>query len=186
MTVDEVYQKIQESREKPVDSAGYMVIVDDASGRVLRYRFENYNYSQARDLRGDSNNIHYHILSLMLDKDPQKLSDFLEYYPIYRSDMILLSKRLSSLIAKFYREYGQRFKEHSQILVHRRHHRFLNEMHTQLYLGNLRGQGKTVQYQDINDYVRGQPVARVLYLLNYIYDVDGATPVPRVPHNDTP
>lgn len=204
MTISDVHQKIEESKQKPVDSAGYMVISQTESGKVNRYRYENYNYIQARDLRGDSNNIQYHILSLMYgggaehpqsppeakssqkegaespqtekgfkgDQSSPQLEEFLEYYPMYHSDVVILTKRISSLVSKLYREYGQRFKEHVNIRVHPRHHRFLNEIHTELYLGKLRGQSKTVQYQDIMDYVKSQPTARLLYLLNYIYDVD--------------
>lgn len=171
LTVEEVQKKILENKDKPVSSAGYMITVKpDVNGVVRRYRFENFNYTQARDLRGDSNNINYHLLELILDTNQTKLTDFLQYYPIYQNDTDTLHKRLASLVAKFYREYGQRFKEHSAIFVHPRHHRFLSELHTQVYLSKLKGTGRTVQYKDIMEFVKSQPTAKVLYLLNYIYD----------------
>lgn len=171
MTVEDVVTQIREATDKPVASAGYMLVRQpDANGCVHRYRFENHNYTRARELRGDSNNTGFLLLGFMLDKDSSKLEEFLQYYPIYRKDIESLHKRLSALVAKFYREYGIRFKEHAEIFVHPRHHRFLSELHTQVYLGRLKGMNKTVQYQDIMDFVKSQPTAKVLYLLNYIYD----------------
>jgi len=145
LTIEEVQKNILESHDKPVHSAGYMVIkAPDSDGVIRRYRFENFNYTQARDLRGNSNNINYLLLELMLDHDPSKLGEFLEYYPIYKKANELLHTRLVGLIGKLYREYGARYKEHSMIFVHPRHHKFLGEIHGHLYLGQLKGQGKTV------------------------------------------
>jgi len=168
LTIEEVHQLVQDSHDKPVASAGYMVMVE--GDPVRRYRFENYNYSQARELRGDSNNTSFMLLGLILDKDKAKLSDFLQYYPIYQSDVTNLNKRLASLVAKFYRDYGMRYKEHSNIFVHPRHHHFLSDLHGQLYLAKLKPLRRTVQYADIMEFVKGLPTAKVLYLLNYIYD----------------
>jgi hypothetical protein len=170
-TVEVIQKLIAEANDKPVASAGFMVVKKaDAEGVVKRYRFENLNYTKARELRGDSNNTNYHILGLMLDKDQTKLAEFLEYYPLYHHDVEELHTRLAALVAKFYREYGLRFKGHSAIFINQRHHKFLMEIHAKLYLGKLKGEGKTVQYQDIMDYVKDQPTAKVLYLLNYIFD----------------
>lgn len=172
LTVDQVVDQIQAATDKPVASAGYMVIQKpDANGMVHRYRFENRNYTRARDLRGDSNNTNFLLLGLMIDPDQTKLADFLQYYPIYRQDSDELHKRLAALCSKFYREYGTRFKKHDkELFIHPRHHRFISEIHGQLYLGRLKGMGRTVQYQDIMDFIKSQPPAKILYLLNYIYD----------------
>lgn len=171
MSVEDVQKKVLETRDKPVASAGYMVIKKPGDdGVVHRYRFENFNYSQARELRGESNNINFTLLGYMLDKDDNHLKEFLQYYPIYRNDVTQLEKRLIALVGKFYREYGIRFKEHGNIFVHPRHHRFLSEIHTQVYLAHLKGMNRTVQFQDIMEFVKNLPTAKVLYLLNYIYD----------------
>lgn len=168
MTIEEVLTNIKTSEDKPVSSAGYMVRTR-VDGLVRRYRFENNNYTRARELRGDSNNQSYFILNLLVDENQQKLLDFIEYYPIYRNETTKLYQRINSLVAKFYREYGQRFKEHKVIEVHPRHHRFLKELHEQVYLNQLKKIGRTVQYQDIMDYVKKLPAARLLYLLNYTF-----------------
>ena len=94
----------------------------------------------------------------------------LQYYPVYKENVDLLRKRMVSLIGKFYREYGRRYKEKKYIYIHPRHHRFLAELHSKIYVNQLKPQGKTVQYNDIKDYVERLSVANVLYLLNYIHD----------------
>ena len=191
MTVKDVCQKITESKDTPVNLAGYMVVVTpDANGVVRRYRFENYNYTQARDLRGDSNNINYHILGLIQDQDQRpepvvigstepmgpvvacksKLGEFLQYYPIYQTQTDSLYLRLQSLTHKLYQEYGLRYKKHQSIYVHPRHHRILYQIHTDVYLNKLKAINKTVQLLDIKIFLYQLPTAKLLYLLNYIYD----------------
>jgi hypothetical protein len=170
LDVSKIQKKNHESLEKPVRMAGYMVVTTDEQGVVHRYRFENDNYRHARQLRGDSNNLMYVMLGFMLDPNPQHLDEFLQYYPIYMNLVVQLQRRLVSLVSKLYREYGLRYKEHDDIFVHPRHHRFLSEIHTQVYLSKLKSVGKTVQYQDILNHIKSLPTAKVLYILNYIYE----------------
>jgi hypothetical protein len=166
LTVEEVRKNVLESRDKPVGSAGYMVIQKpDAQGRVHRYRFENLNYTLARELRGDSNNVNFIILGHMLNRNPQPLADFLQYYPIYQPVYYTLHHQLELLIPALYQEYGQRFKQRLNIWVDQRHHKFLDEIHTQVYLAQLRQQKRTVQLADIQAFVCQQPTAKVLFLL---------------------
>jgi hypothetical protein len=99
-----------------------------------------------------------------------KLAQFVEYYPVYNETFESLKKRIESLCGLLYRAYGLRYKNHSEIQVHPRHHRFLGELHTQVYLARLKGQKRTVQYPDILEFVKSQAPARVLYLINYIYE----------------
>jgi len=174
MTVENVLKLITEATDKPVTSAGYMVVQNsDKEGIVKRYRFENINYTKARELRGDSNNTNFHLLVLMLDENKSKLNEFLEYYPIYKVDVNKLNQRINALSSKFYREYGLRYKSRVEIFINPRHHKFLTEIHKNLYLSKLKPQGKTVQHQDITDYLLAQPPAKLLYLLNYIHDMIG-------------
>lgn len=169
-SVDEVLTLVRESHGTPVMSAGYTVVQEDEDGIVRRYRFENINYTRGRILRGDTNNIDYIILGHMLSADSNNLKDFLLYYPIYNGVHIQLCARLSQLCALLYQEYGQRYKQRLEIFVHPRHHKFLGEIHTQLYLTQLKPQGKTVQLIDITKFIHSQPTAKVLYLLNFTHN----------------
>ena len=174
MEVEDVIQATQDSRSCPVSSAGYMVVQKpDVNGHVTRYRFENINYSRARALRGDSNNIHYIILDHLLHSDPTPaegvltpISEFLMYYPIYRQTYNLIYTLLTRCAAQLFQEYGLRYKFHRNILVHPRHHKFLGELHTEVFLKQLQGQGRTLQYTDLTNFLQHQPTAKVLYILN--------------------
>lgn len=171
ISVDEIVELITKSQDTPVASAGYMIIQPSDDGMVHRYRFENDNYTKARELRGESNNLNFFLLEKILDEDASKLSDTLKLYPIYKDDCVSLEKRISSLCALFYSEYGRRFKNREIIWVHHRHNRFLkDDIHVKLYIEKLKPMHKTVQYDDIMNYLRHLPPARLLFLLNYIYD----------------
>lgn len=169
LTPEEIKTKITTTTEKPVKSAGFLILVKNDKS-VSRYRFENRNYSRAKELRGNSNNIDYTILDLFKEKGESTLLEFLEYYPIYKSEYLNLIHRIAKLAAKLYREYGWRYKDHRTIRVHPRHHKFLNEIHQIVFRDTLKVIGKTVQFEDIHRFLMGQPTAKLLYLINYIYD----------------
>lgn len=174
MEVEDVILATQESQSCPVSSAGYMVVQrPNANGHVVRYRFENVNYTRARCLRGESNNIYYILLDHLLHSDPNPtegvltpIAEFLGYYPIYRQTYNLICQQLSGCARQLFQEYGLRYKQRRNIVVHPRHHKFLNELHTEVYLNQLQGQRRTLQYDDLMKFLQHQPTAKVLYILN--------------------
>jgi hypothetical protein len=168
LSIQEIMNKTRETTDKPVKSAGYMIITEN-HGVHLRYRFENANYTRARQLRGSSNNINLTILELYTQKKENEIKEFFDYYPIYRAQFQWLLTQLEQLIIKLYTEYGIRYKKNCNIRVHPRHHKFLNEIHKSVYLGMLKPIGRTIQFDDINKFVINQPPTRILYLINYIY-----------------
>lgn len=171
-SVKQVHDQVLASKEKPVKDAGYNVICEpDKEGVIRRFRFENFNYIQARNIRGDSNNLQYFLLPFILQNNGSQLGELLEYYPVYRSDVMMLIDRLEKLTTLLYSQYGLHFKRGENIKIHHRHYPFLQAIHKELYLKTLRPAHKTVQRTDISNFIRDQPTARVLYLLNYIYDV---------------
>lgn len=164
MTLNEVLHKIVDCQDTPVLSVGYMVIQKpNEDGIVHRFRFENSNYTKARALRGTSNNITLTLLGHLLDEDPNKLGDFLMYYPIYQNQSDQLIINLMKLINQLYQEYGQRFKQHLNINVSPSHHKFLYEIHTQLYLNHRL---RSIQRHDIMTFTCQQSPDKVLYLLD--------------------
>jgi hypothetical protein len=168
ISVDEVLERVKSSKGTPVASAGY-VIVQSIEGEdetvVHRYRFENANYTSARVLRGDSNKIESILLTHMMNS-PEQLEEFLLYYPIYVPTYNLLIERYNALAWMLYQTYSQRYQQHRYILVHPRHHRFLLEMHTELYMTHLKPRGATVQAQDVLNYLYNQSPETVLSLLD--------------------
>jgi len=190
MTVDGVLEQIQASQSTPVSSAGYTIVpVPNEFDVVCRYRFENLNYTRARALRGDCNNIETIILSHLLrrtdsDSDvpiedvgfangakhqgPAKLSEFLQYYPIYQQTYCSILKRLNGLISYIYQVYVQRYKYHKEIWTDPRHHHFLQEVHRQLYLSHLRPQGKSVTEADVVNFIYNQEPNKISYLIEIL------------------
>ena len=169
LTPSEVKSKTMETLTKPVESAGYMVLVRDEN-ICRRYRFENANYTEAKNLRGNSNNIEYTLLEILIEKGETNVTQFLLYYPIYAGEYLAMLQRIAKLSAKLYREYGLRYKDHRDIFVHPRHHKFLGEIHQKVFKDTLKPIRKTVQYEDIRKFLIRQPPAKLLYLLNYIHD----------------
>lgn len=168
MTIDQIVEATTNCLGKPVTSAGYMVTMKpDVSGVVQRYRFENRNYTIARDLRGDGNNLNYRLLDTLLRGSEHALAEFLEYYPIYRKDADALVRRMSELVGLLYQSYGLRYKAHEMIFIDSRLHKFLSEIHENVYLARLKGAHRTVQSVDIMEYLMSLPTAKVLYLLNH-------------------
>jgi hypothetical protein len=173
LTPSEIRERMSASMTTPVNSAGYMIIVREGD-MCHRYRCENANYTAAKRLRGNSNNIEYTLLELLLEHGEEHINTFLLYYPIYSCEYISLIQRINKLAAKLYREYGQRYKEHREIMVHSRHHKFLVEIHQKVYRDTLRPIHQTVQYDDIRKFLLQQSPAKVLYLINYIFDVSSS------------
>ena len=170
LTPRQVNQQTKEAKETPVKSVGYMIIVTNKDNTTHRYRFENHNYTRAKELRGHSNNIEYHLLNMQYEKGQSVVDEFLQFYPIYKGELMTLMNRVDKLSAKLYREYGLRYKNHEDIKVHSRHHKLLGELHQKLYKDVLKPIGKTLKYDDIHKFLVGQPTAKLLYLINYIYE----------------
>jgi hypothetical protein len=171
MTASQVLKATREETGKPVESAGYMVLKRRDS-LVVRYRFENENYTHARMLRGNSNNIEFTLLTLAGKalNVCKELNEFLQYYPMYVSIWVQIQERLGKLVAKIYRDYGIRHKEGRYWVVHHRHHYFIEELHENVYKRQLRPARRTVKFADVQQYLLEQPVAKILWMLNYIYD----------------
>lgn len=170
LTVEQVLANVSDSLTKPVTSAGYLIVQQpDADGVVRRFRFENSNYTKARALRGNSNEINLTILGHLLAKDQTNLKEFLLYYPIYQANYDHLSSCLDKLASILYSEYGMRFKRHANIFVHPLHHRILFEIH-QLYTDHFRSVGQTIQLLDIKNFMLQQSADRLNQLLATIAD----------------
>lgn len=165
MTVEEVIHQTQESFSQPVQSAGWMIqTAPDAEGVIHRIRFENRNYTRARLLRGDSNNIDFVLLGLSQNLD--LLNTFLRFYPIYTPRWTWLCHRLEELTQELYREYRIRVRRSPQE-VKLLHDKFLRDLHHEVYLGTLKSQGQSVQLDDVRRYLYRQSPARLCHLMGH-------------------
>jgi len=167
MTVEEVRESITECHSKPVYSAGYMLVQKTQPHQLVkRYRFENCNYTKARALRGDSNNIYYTVLGYMLDPDNSKIRDFLTFYPVYIPVHAQLCDYFNATVKSLLHEYVQFYILHKQVPILPRHADILEEIHTKVYLRKLRSIKKSMQIEHIGDHLRSLPTAKTLFLLN--------------------
>ena len=163
LTLEQILVKTAESQSKPVSSAGYMVVSKpDADGVVHRYRFENNNYTQARKLRGDCNDINQLIIEHFKNGT---ITSLLVYYPLYTPNYNWLINQFGKLVKQLLQWYISRHKQHINIAVDARHHWFLNTIHSQLYLNHLRPQNKSVEYNDIYNFLFNQPTKQILHLM---------------------
>lgn len=166
--VDEVMDKIQESKNKPVESAGFMVCVKK-DNITYRYRFENINYSRARVLRGNSTNIEFTLLKFLQENHFDLLCEFLEYYPVYQQNYSNICQRIEDLAKKIHQDYINRYARKLNKIVHHRHHKFIDEIHQKIYLKYRSHARTSVSIMDVKWFFSQQPAERMLYLLNYIY-----------------
>ena len=175
--IDEIISNMKDSaysKPRPIDLPGYMVIVKK-DNTTYRYRFEHPSYTKAKQVRGHSNDIEYHLLALLKDVGETEeggVNDFLAYYPLYNSTYSELKERIHKLSILLYRQYGQRYKDHTRIRVHPRHNAILAELPQKLFKDTLKPIGKTVQFDDINQFLYEQPSPKLLYLLRYIHFPD--------------
>lgn len=166
LTLDEVVTETGASVSMPVTSAGYMVVQNpDENGVVRRYRFENANYTKARGLRGDSNNVELILLSHMRNENTTDLEMFLRFYPIYVPTYNHLCSKVDTLIHKLYLAYGLRYKQHALIVLPPSHHHLLKDLHTQVYLGQLKARNATVQENHIREFVWKQDSTRISFAI---------------------
>lgn len=180
MTVDEVLNKTRDSQGTPVASAGYVVVpVPNESGIVNRYRFENVNYTKARALRGESNNIEEIILQHLLrvtdsnpdvplETVPEKLAEFLQYYPMYLLSYNSVLNRINHLVKYIFQVYTQRYKYRQEVMVDPRHHHFIKDLHMELYVNHLRPQRLSMTQKDVMNFIYNQTPKKIAYLIEIL------------------
>jgi hypothetical protein len=166
MNLEEVILSTIESVSMPVSSAGYMVVQNpDENGVVRRYRFENTNYTQARALRGDSNNVEMILLNHLRKADTTDLQMFIRFYPIYVPIYNQLCSKLEALISRLYQAYCLRYKQHTNLVLPSSHHHLIKDLHTQVYLGQLKAQNATILETHIREFVWKQDPTRISFAL---------------------
>lgn len=132
LNIQQVIEQTSKSVSQPVSSAGFIAAYSK-NGIVHRVRFENDNYTHARNLRGDSNNIQFTLLQL-IQGTPSELADFLKFYPIYHDHVLQLQQKIDLLTYQLLNEYSLRYKAHKFINITQDHHIFIKNFHTNHFL----------------------------------------------------
>lgn len=164
VSVSEILAATTRSKSLPVRSAGWMVIVSpDREGVVYRYRFENQNYTLARSLRGDSNDLTY---TLLANYHQGQLEPFLQYYPIYQMAWQNLYAWIWQLANDLYEEYVQVFIKKSRALsAHSRG--FLNALQGK-YLETSQRPRPRMTREHVHQFLLEQDPQRIYHLLKEV------------------
>lgn len=130
-----------------------------------RMKFRNTTYDYLAKLRGNQAKLEFHYMTLRKDK---KISLFLHIYPEYEQRFMEFRDKIHNFTQALFFHYFKCFKERSIALKEapyelRAH---LYELHGK-YINELRPAKKTMQFQDVKDYVNQLPEARLMYSLNF-------------------
>ena len=147
-----------------VDTIPKGVIVKNLSNGH-RMKFRNTTYDYLAELRGNQAKLEFHYMTLRKDK---KISLFLQIYPEYEERFMEFRDKIHNFTQAVFFHYFKCFKERSITLKEApyelRGH--LYELHGK-YINELRPAKKTMQFQDVKDYVNQLPEARLMYSLNF-------------------
>ena len=147
-----------------VDTIPKGVVVKNLSNGH-RMKFRNTTYDYLAELRGNQAKLEFHYMTLRKDK---KISLFLQIYPEYEERFMEFRDKIHNFTQAVFFHYFKCFKERSITLKEApyelRGH--LYELHGK-YINELRPAKKTMQFQDVKDYVNQLPEARLMYSLNF-------------------
>ncbi len=140
-----------------------IVIKNIITGERTKSRNDTYEF--LAKLRGNQSKLEYHYLTLRKEKNMEL---FLHVYPEFENDFLKFRDKVHNFTQALFYNYYRCFKQHSvklnELPYELRSH--LYEIHGD-YIKNIRGTGKTVQFENIKNYVNELPEARLMYSLNY-------------------
>ena len=138
-----------------------------------RTKIRNSNYETIKHLKGNSPKLQYHYYHL---RQTGNVGDYLKYYPEHRSDFSIFRKELHKYTNQLYQNYISCFIKKQKKLVdfpyQYKTHMF--KIH-ELYLNDLKLDGKFVNKQVVMNYVNTLPPPRLMHVINHIkkqYDKD--------------
>ena len=138
-----------------------------------RTKIRNSNYETIKHLKGNSPKLQYHYYHL---RQTGNVGDYLKYYPEHRSDFSIFRKELHKYTNQLYQNYISCFIKKQKKLIdfpyQYKTHMF--KIH-ELYLNDLKLDGKFVNKQVVMDYVNTLPPPRLMHVINHIkkqYDKD--------------
>jgi hypothetical protein len=138
-----------------------------------RTKIRNSNYEIIKHLKGNSPKLQYHYYYL---RQTGNVGDYLKYYPEHRSEFSIFRRELHKYTTQLYQNYISCFIKKQKKLIdfpyQFKTHMF--KIH-ELYLNDLKLDGKFVNKQVVMDYVNTLPPPRLMHVINHIkkqYDKD--------------
>ena len=138
-----------------------------------RMKIRNSNYEKVKHLKGNSPKIQYHYYYL---RQNGAVGDFLKYYPEYKREFSDFRRELHKYTTQLYQNYIKCFIKKEKPLVEFPY-QFKTHMFKihELYLNDLKLDGKFVNKQVVMNYVNTLPPPRLMHVINHIkkqYDKD--------------
>ena len=138
-----------------------------------RTKIRNSNYEKVKHLKGNSPKLQYHYYYL---RQNGAVGDFLKYYPEYKGEFSDFRRELHKYTSQLYQNYIKCFIKKEKPLIdfpyQFKTHMF--KIH-ELYLNDLKLDGKFVNKQVVMNYVNNLPPPRLMHVINHIkkqYDKD--------------
>ena len=138
-----------------------------------RTKIRNSNYEIIKHLKGNSPKLQYHYYYL---RQTGNVGDYLKYYPEHRSEFSIFRRELHKYTTQLYQNYIKCFIKKEKPLVEFPY-QFKTHMFKihELYLNDLKLDGKFVNKQVVMNYVNTLPPPRLMHVINHIkkqYDKD--------------
>ena len=138
-----------------------------------RTKIRNSNYEKVKHLKGNSPKLQYHYYYL---RQNGAVGDFLKYYPEYKGEFSDFRRELHKYTSQLYQNYIKCFIKKEKPLVEfpYQYKTHMFKIH-ELYLNDLKLDGKFVNKQVVMNYVNTLPPPRLMHVINHIkkqYDKD--------------
>ena len=131
-----------------------------------RTKIRNSNYEKVKHLKGNSPKLQYHYYYL---RQNGAVGDFLKYYPEYKGDFSDFRRELHKYTSQLYQNYIKCFirKEKPLVEFPYQYKTHMFKIH-ELYLNDLKLDGKFVNKQVVMNYVNTLPPPRLMHSVNHI------------------
>ena len=131
-----------------------------------RTKIRNSNYEKVKHLKGNSPKLQYHYYYL---RQNGAVGDFLKYYPEYKGEFSDFRRELHKYTSQLYQNYIKCFirKEKPLVEFPYQYKTHMFKIH-ELYLNDLKLDGKFVNKQVVMNYVNTLPPPRLMHSVNHI------------------
>lgn len=131
-----------------------------------RVKYRNPTFEYVKQLRGNQPKLEYTYLQLR--KHNKKLEEFLQWYPEHSSEMFKYKKKVHAFTTNLYNNYISCYMKKVKPLKEYPYE-FKNHMFTlhEIYKEEMKFQGKSMQYNDVINYVNGLHESKLMFALNY-------------------
>lgn len=131
-----------------------------------RTKIRNSNYEKVKHLKGNSPKLQYHYYYL---RQNGAVGDFLKYYPEYKGEFSDFRRELHKYTSQLYQNYIKCFirKEKPLVEFPYQYKTHMFKLH-ELYLNDLKQDGKFVNKKVVMDYVNTLPPPRLMHSVNHI------------------